>query len=283
MKIFAVIFCHLLALHASAFTLTLIPKDSTHQFGMGIVIPAKPSKVTIIFLHGIGERGDGSIPALRKFTSWGGINLKNDPQSFFAAADHFGINIICIQTAHNFEYGEIPYAVRFAIDSLHSDGRQIHLLTFSLGGYGAAREFGKDPELPKLFASMAFVVMGPGTIATTAENMANSKVPVWFFTSSDDTKSGTHPDVTRKLYNDIKTKGGNTWLTEWTSGGHLVLGRVCSTWYTPEGQPGHGVIATPANALGMNKPAGPVYRWMFNNRKGKRVKSPAGPFKQNRR
>ena len=128
MKIFTVIFCHLLALHATAFKLTLIPKDSTHQFGMGIVTPERPAKVTLIFLHGIGERGDGSVKALKKFTSWGGINLKNDPQSIFAAADHFGINIICIQTAHNFEYGEIPYAVRFAIDSLHSDSRQIHLL-----------------------------------------------------------------------------------------------------------------------------------------------------------
>jgi pimeloyl-ACP methyl ester carboxylesterase len=278
MKYTIVLILILSAFSSSAFTLRLIPKDARHLFGMGIVTPDKPSGMTVIYLHGIGERGDGSIPSLAKLNNWGGINLKGDSQSLFAAADHFGFNIICIQTIHDFENGEIPYAVSYAIDSLNTLKDQVHLLSFSLGGFGAAREFGKDPELPRKFASLVFVAMGPGTIENTARNIAESKTPVWFFTSSDDTKSGTNPDVPRNLYRDIKALGGNAWLTEWKSGGHLILGRVCSAWYAKRGEPGSRQLCSEEDALGMNTPAHPVFTWMQNNPKTGKPKAPDAVF-----
>ncbi|HRE52215.1 MAG TPA: hypothetical protein PK339_12385 [Flavitalea sp.] len=261
-----------LTLSASAFKVEYRPKSGANTFGIVSVKKNNfaPGQPAIIFLHGIGERGDGSQAGLNKLANWGGVNLKGDKYSLFAATDAFGFNIVCVQTASEYQYGEINYAVDYAIKELKADPNQVHVIANSLGGFGLAREAGKDPALPKRFASMLIIVMGNGTGANTAKNIADSKVPTWFMTASDDTKSGTNPDVTRKLFSAVDAAGGNTWLTDWPTGGHGMLTRAVGSWYPPLGW------SMPA-AKGTS-PVMPIYKWMLNNRKGGAVKTPTDPY-----
>lgn len=259
-------------LNASAFTVEYVPKDAANKFG---IVAVKQNKFAydqpvVIFLAGIGERGDGSKAGLSKIANWNGINLKNDQHSFFAATDAFGFNIVCVQTASEYQNGEIFHAVSYAVRVLGADANQIHLVANSLGGFGFAREVSKDASLARHFASIAMVVMGPGTGANTAKNIAASGVPIWFFTSSDDTKNGTNPDVTRKLFKDVVAAGGNAWLTEWTSGGHNVLTRVVGAWFPPLGWKIPWAMGTNAVV--------PLYQWQQNNKRGYPVKAPTDPF-----
>jgi hypothetical protein len=261
----------------SAFTITYVPKDATHPYGAVVVKSDKQTNIWIEMLPGIGERGSGSATDLRKIAYWGGFNSSTSPESFFKAADYFGFNIILVQTANNYERGEIRYGYEYAM-SQGADINQIHLAGNSLGGYGIAQVVHMDAELPKLFATISIFVMGPGTATNTAKHLAESQRPIWFFSSADDTKSGTNVSVTDKLYEAVKELGGQVWYTRYLTKGHSAFTAVAGAWGTARGQAGGWIVATAGSATELNNPAVTWYQWMFNNRLNGPVKSPLDPF-----
>lgn len=251
-------------IRAQAYTISYIPEGKDNPTGMAVISPSSTEiKAVIIFLHGIGERGDGSVPALEKLAKWGGmLNLYN-------AVDYFGIRIIAPQTSDEFQHNEINNAIDYAIKT-GADPDAIHIVANSLGGFGFAREADKDANLPKRLASIIMIVMGPGAGSFTAQNIAASKTPVWFFTSGDDTKNGTSPDVTRNLFAAVTAAGGNAWLTEFANAGHAALGVVSGAFYTREGEPGAWKMPP---AKGTNATHS-MYDFILNNRRGFPPKSP---------
>lgn len=259
-------------LFAFSNTITRVPKDAAHKFGV-VDIRAndyKAGKPTFVFLHGIGERGSGSFSDLNRIATWGGI------QYMFQATDVFDFNIVCVQTSSNYQYGEIQYAVEYAIKEQGADPDRIYTVNNSLGGYGFAQQSGVDPSLPKLFAAIIQVVMGPGETTNTALNIANSKTPIWFFSSADDLTSGTTVYKTDTLYNRVVRMGGNAWFTRWVKGGHGVISRVAGSYYKAPNnwklsicETGYSISAT----IFCNPPAS-IYAWALANKRGAPIVPP---------
>jgi hypothetical protein len=259
-------------LFASAYTITKVPKDAAHQFGNVVVKQNNFDKgqAWFVFLHGAGEVGNGSANDLSRIATWGGV------QYMWQATDHFGFNAIAVQTSSRYQYGEIQYTVRYLIDSLGADPDRIYTVNNSLGGYGFAQQSGVDPTLPKLFAAIIQVVMGPGETTNTAFNIANSKTPIWFFSSADDLTSGTTVYKTDTLYNRVKRLGGNAWYTRWVKGGHGVISRVVGSYYKlPNNwklsvcEAGYNTSAT----IFCNPPVS-VYAWALANKRGTPIVPP---------
>lgn len=263
-----------LTLFVSAKTIVRVPKDATHKFGLVVVLRDgyKAGDPFIMFNHGIGERGSGSYADLGRIVTWGGV------QYMWGATDIFGFNAVAVQTSSNYQYGEIQYAIQYVIDSLKGDVNRISTINNSLGGYGFAQQSGVDPTLPGRYAAICQVVMGPGENAGTSKNIANSKTPIWFFSSADDLTSGTTVYVTDTLYNRVKRLGGNAWYTRWVKGGHGVISRVVGSYYQAPNnwklsicETGYSISAT----IFCN-PLNSVYTWALANRRGTPVIPPTG-------
>jgi hypothetical protein len=260
-------------LFATANVKKRIPKDATHKFGLVTVLQNNYQKgqPCFLFIPGIGERGSGSYSDLGRIETWGGV------QYMWQATDLFGFNAVSVQTNSNYQYGEIQYAVQFAIDSLGADPDRIYTINNSLGGYGFAQQSSVDPNLPKLFAAVIQVVMGPGETTNTAKNIADSKTPIWFFSSADDLTSGTTVYKTDTLYNRVKRMGGNASYTRWVKGGHSVISRVVGSYYRlPNNwklslcEAGYSTTAT----IFCNPPVS-VYAWALSNRRGQPIVPPS--------
>lgn len=248
----------LLPLLAGAYTVKTVPKAGAGTFGLVLVQPDKASNVWVIMLPGIGERGNGSDADLQKIAKWKGY------AELHAATDHFGFNIVFVQTTGNYESGEVQFAYDF-IQAAGGDTRQIHLAGNSLGAFGIARFAHQQPAELSKFATISFFVMGPGTQPNTAKNLAASKRPIWMFSSADDTKDGTSPKVTDDLYAAIKAAGGNVWYTRYLTKAHNAGSAVWGAWHTAKGQVGGWKVANAATATELNNPAVSWFDWFLGN------------------
>ena len=253
-----VITCH-------ANTITRVIKDAAHKFGVVEVRGNnyQPGQPTIIFLHGIGERGKGTYSDLGRIANWGGV------QYLYQATDIFNFNVVAVQTASNYEYGEIQYAIEYAVNQ-GADPDRVYVVANSLGGYGFAQQAGLDITLPGRFAAVVMIVMGPGEGTQTAANIFASKTPIWFFSSADDLTSGTTVYKTDTLYNRIKRMGGNTWYTRYLSGGHGIISRITGAYYKAPNNWKIAVCATGSSisATIFCSPPVSVYTWLMANKRG---------------
>lgn len=248
----------------------------------------------IIFLPGIGERVAGDNYQLAMTTPQGTDAATQKVNRwiagyFPAGADAYTYNIVTVAPLWEYEFDEIVYAARHAREVLKAS--KVIVVANSLGMFGFSREVAKSMEILDLVDGVISFVMGPGETTNTAPNIAKSGIPVWFYTAENDTVSGTSPNATINLHNNILKFGGNSWLTAIRKDqfdaktSHQIIGYVVPAWGTA-GTKTVGVntpLLTAENPLGRTiantvaKPLQSVHTWILAASKENPI-SPASPL-----
>lgn len=225
----------------------------------------------IVFLPGIGETDntgtEKGLFEIEKLTVIAG----DDPKSLYKSADHFKINIVTTAPKSQYQYGEIHAAVKAAKENLKAGS--LYAMVASLGGYGLAKEIGKDANLAKEFDAICWQAMGPGIHSETAKHLAEAKVPNYFLVAEDD--DVTTPNTTYNLHKAILALGGISYLTVFKAGSfkspHVIFGNLINAWDAPSNKP--------LSSLSTTVPQMSVYQWFLSNRKGSPVVAPSEKYK----
>lgn len=178
----------------------------------------------VLFLHGIGERGDDNKAQLK----WGVKNFATDENMekypcFVAAPqcplDDFWVSALR-DLSHPYVMTENPTeAMGMALELVGAlqekfpqiDPKRIYVTGLSMGGFGTWDVVQRAPDL---FAA-AVPVCGGGDVAK-AERIAN--IPIWAFHGAEDRM--VIPKWSRDMIEAIQIAGGNPKYTEYAGIGH---------------------------------------------------------------
>ncbi|MBC7849992.1 MAG: hypothetical protein H7Y31_09650 [Chitinophagaceae bacterium] len=171
--------------------LTKVRKPITAAFtGYYEGLPANYSKNNlkyplIVYLHGLGQRGDGNTQL--DFVGYDGLGklLENKqlPPNFVVGGKNFSFIYICPQ------YWELPDGdeVKILIDSIKLkykvDLSRIYISGLSVGGVSATEAAGKYPFQFAAIVPMAGTTHSnlPGDFVQKCKNIAESNLPIWAF------------------------------------------------------------------------------------------------------
>ena len=182
-----------------------------------IFAPAKPeqneSLPLVVFLHGIGERGNDGVKQL------------NGLPKRFAAEKNFSVRpcIIIAPQCPDEAYWSGATARRVIdlveelVEDLPIDEDRLYLGGFSMGGFGTWTILGQEP---KLFAC-GFPIAGGGDPSIAR---AIKKIPIWNFHGEDDPT--VEVDKSRRIVEALKKAKGNITYTEFPGAGHGIAGKV---------------------------------------------------------
>ena len=145
----------------------------------------------IIFLHGAGELGAGTIgPELDKLLNAG------IPRLIHAGATMtFGSNsfvVLSPQTPNNFNAGGggswwiVPAILQYAKDSLHIDTNRIYVTGLSMGGGGVWEAAQYDQAIAAQIAAAAPISAIDPTPDTSWCTIASLHIPLWVFHNDND-------------------------------------------------------------------------------------------------
>jgi hypothetical protein len=253
----------------------LFQKDATHPFPIAVFKNKnyREGQPCIQFGFGKGERTTTST--LAQAAAWPILGA-NTGTSLAMAADYFGFNIVAVQFSNIAEFGEIDYGYQQAVSYLKADPNQIHMLNHSQSGFNFSIWVAKYPDSAKRYATITESAIGDGAQIGTAQALADSGRPIWFFTSLVDRKDGTTPEATENLYRNVLKLNDNCWLTEFKTIDHNgILSAFVAAWGTPKGEPGGWSPINTGNAIGLNNPAVKSwYEWIFNNALNKSIRTP---------
>jgi predicted esterase len=234
---------------------TLVRGDRQRKFG--VFIPYNYSDTgkypVIVFLHGMGEGGNDSIPNLR-------VGLAP-----FVADKANEFNFICIfPQSESGSWDENSEAATDVIASLDmvlkeypgADADRVSLTGLSTGGYGTWAIGAKYKER---FA--ALVPMGSNASASGwADKLVN--MPIWSFHNSGDPFAAAWNDST--MVSKLQTMGNkNCTYTEYPAGGHNCWeaaygdGQVFS-WLMTQRRAGASPVRATGSAAPVAKPAAAI-------------------------
>ncbi len=154
-------------------------KDTTKQYPL------------LIFLHGIGEIGDGSKAQLTKLLKQGPPKLIHDkkfPLYFTVDGQHFSFIVLSPQFNTNARnYNVIDTLIHYAVDKYRVDKSRIYLTGISMGGGIAWIYAGSAKKFADRLAAL-YIVCGntkpyPGNVRT----IVSSHLPVKVMHNSGDT------------------------------------------------------------------------------------------------
>jgi predicted peptidase len=183
---------------------------ASREFGVWWCYPPKgcvgPPWWTIVFLHGIGERGDGSPEMLEKIKCGGGLPREiGDPgNQLLQDPELFPFLVVAPQTASLWE-GEHDRVNRLVSDLKESGlvrGRPL-LTGFSIGGDGT---WATATQYPSAFAAVA-PVAGEDPQPTQSVATALARVPIWIGYRNDDQNASRRRPC---ALIDALPKAGNT-------------------------------------------------------------------------
>ena len=161
----------------------------------------------IVFLHGLGERGNGTTE-LDRATAYGLPKCLKDGLDCPAV-------VIVPQCPLETIWSNIPYAVKELIDKIveeyNIDKNRISLTGWSMGGFGT---WDIGTAFPRLFSAIA-PVCGGGKPWLASEL---KDVPVWAFHGEDDPIVPLNCSV--DMVDAINKEGGNARLTIFHGVGH---------------------------------------------------------------
>jgi poly(3-hydroxybutyrate) depolymerase len=186
----------------------------------------------IIFMHGIGERGNGTTQlsrvagnAIPKYINAG------HKMRFFWNGKWETFLVLSPQLSDQLGSWQPYYVeemVKYAKNNLRIDTNRIILTGLSLGGGGVWKYF--------LNANNARNLAAMGAICPTCENVSwcnLNNIPLWAFHATND---GTIPyTCTNGVVNAIKQCAGNVvkpYMTLFPSGGHYIWDAAYDTTYT---------------------------------------------------
>ncbi|MBL3658199.1 PKD domain-containing protein [Fulvivirga sediminis] len=147
----------------------------------------------MIFLHGHGERGDGSPGQLERIKRNGTPSLINNGEEICFEVN--GITecfiVLCPQTSrHGWQgFETIPF-VDWAIDNYRVDPDRVYLTGLSMGGQGAWQVSYSEENHPNRFAAIA-PAPGRGGYQETSY-LAEIHLPVWGFHGEADNQMPLH-------------------------------------------------------------------------------------------
>ena len=109
--------------------------------------PAKESLPVIVFLHGAGERGDGSDEGVQK------VKVHGIPKIFSADPDYHGLRVITVspQCPTGMTWNHLAYPlmswIRAVVAELNGDEKRIAITGLSMGGFGTWEMLMTFPEV----------------------------------------------------------------------------------------------------------------------------------------
>ncbi|SMG41916.1 gliding motility-associated C-terminal domain-containing protein [Marivirga sericea] len=168
------------------------PKKDANDLGYLEYLPPGYSENTdlypvIIFLHGSGERGNGSAGDLEKLKSNGPPKLIRDGHNM--CFEYNGVEecfiVLSPQTSRwTFVGYEIIPFVDYAIDNYRIDPSRVYLTGLSMGGEGTWKIAYSDENVPNRFAALS-PIAGRGDQAKACK-VAEDNTPVWLFHGDSD-------------------------------------------------------------------------------------------------
>jgi poly(3-hydroxybutyrate) depolymerase len=217
----------------------------------------------IIFLHGIGERGNGTSEL--PLVAGQGIPryiAAGHKMRFYWNGKWETFLVLSPQLSRN--YGDwqnfyVDEMLKYARTNLRIDTNRIYLTGLSLGGGGVWRYASASLNNAKQFAAIA-PVCGTCAVSSSA-NLANSNVPIWAFHALDDGVVGA--GCTTSAIQGINSFNPvvKPLMSLYNNGGHFIWDRSYDTvynWHNPN-----------------------IYEWMLGQNKSLPVNIPpianAGP------
>jgi hypothetical protein len=205
----------------------------------------------IIFLHGIGERGNGTSE-LSKVDRVGlpRVIKEGHPMTFTWNGKTETFLVLMPQCPS--KYGMWPQLfvtelIKYAKENLRIDTNRIYLTGLSMGGGGSLRYISTSALAPKTVAATA-TICAP-CVFDNGKYVADAKLPLWLFHAADDDVALA--SCTDRAYN--RTMAENPIVkplrTIWPTGGHLVWDRV----YTDTNYRFDGTLNIYEWFLGQNK------------------------------
>ncbi|MCO5238009.1 MAG: PKD domain-containing protein [Chitinophagaceae bacterium] len=208
----------------------------------------------IVFLHGNGERGDGSPAQLPRVLVNGPPKLINQgkfPASFTVGGEKFSFIVISPQNKEKTNYIDgIDSLIKYCVKNYRVDEDRVYLTGLSLGGYQSWRYTGASRANASRIASLLLVCGGVAPRGQEACNIATSGIAMWATNNSGDTQA-------KPWQMDSCVKSVNTCnpmlnpkakLTIFNANGHDAWSKTYDPGFKEDG---------------MN-----VYEWMLSHKKG---------------
>lgn len=216
--------------------------------------PAGEKYPLIIFLHGIGERGNGTTELTRVAANGVPKYIRNGHKMrFFWNGKWQTFLVLSPQLSGNYGWWQNFYVeemIKYAKANLNVDTNRISLAGLSLGG-GGVWSYPKE-SLAKAKQLNAIAPCCPTCETVDNCNIPNANLPLWAFHAQND---GTTPaNCTSATVNNLNNNCGaavKAYITIWPDGGHAVWDRAFDTVYK------------------WNNPN--VYEWMLGQDKSKPV------------
>jgi len=213
----------------------------------------------VIFHHGAGEKGNGSLTDLEKLRSNGSVSALE------AGCKKYDFFLVEPQTPADWQYGETQEAYDYMTTTYgdNIDFNRIYITGLSLGGGGSIRFLAYNPDFANAHIA-AVSPMCPGPLEffvtngeTGYQNVAKYKGVIWLFHCADDA-TVTPAQSTNLVYNKVKGYNPSAKIikTIWNSGGHT------GGWKTWNRYSDTSVATSPAEATQFNDPADNWFEWI---------------------
>jgi dienelactone hydrolase len=141
----------------------------------------------IIFLHGSGERGLGTVTDLAKVSNQGPPKLiKYGHKMCFTVNGKTECFIVLSPQTNDWswQYDVVPF-VQYALQTYRIDPNRVYLTGLSMGGEGTWLGASYSDNAPNYFAAIA--PMAGRAAVSDGTNVAAKKIPVWAFHGTLDT------------------------------------------------------------------------------------------------
>lgn len=191
----------------------------------------------IVFLHGFGERGNGTTQLSRVLNNGLPLNIKNGHKMTFTWNGKTETFVVLIPQLNEGSYSfwqhfYIDEMLKYGKANFNIDEDRIFLTGLSMGGGGTWRYCGDSEANGRKFAAIA---TSCGACQSTDWcNIAKADLPMWSFHAEDD-NSAAPVSCTKGSIAYIRASCSpkvDPIMTIWPSGGHGIWDRVYDVGYS---------------------------------------------------